>query len=145
MKLVPLFTMTNLQSSTVASGPLVGGDSIAFVYGDGVVAGDRLSGTLRRANRATHRADGVNIPDTHGVITTDDGANVFFDVRGLAAPPANGSFIRSVFSAMTFRTGSPSYLWINSVFAIAEAQYDTRGSTIAYRVFECAPDEPQAT
>ena len=140
MKLVPLFTMTNLQTTTVASGPLVGGDTIAFVFGDGVVVGDRVHGSFRRVNRATHRADGVNVPDTHGVITTEDGANVFFEVRGLAAPPESGSTIRNVFSALTFRTGSPEYLWINSVFAIAEAQYDTRGSTIEYRVFECAPD-----
>ena len=145
MKLVPLFTMTNRQTASLGSGPLVGGDTIAFVLGEGEIAGERIRGTLQRANLARHRADGVNIPDTHGVITTDDDAHIFFELRGQAAPPAAGSAIRNVFAGMTFRTDSPAYSWLNAVYALAEAHYDTRGGSIEYHVFECAPDDQQPT
>jgi hypothetical protein len=145
MKLVPLFTMTNRQTVSIGSGPLAGGDTIGFVLGEGDIAGERVRGTLQRANLARHRADGVNVPDTHGVISTDDGASIFFELRGQAAAPATGSAIRNVFAAMTFRTSAPAYGWLNAVFALAEAHYDTRGGSIEYRVFECAPDDQQAT
>jgi hypothetical protein len=46
---------------------------------------------------------------------------------------------------MTFRTDSPAYSWLNAVYALAEAHYDTRGGSIEYRVFECAPDDQQPT
>jgi hypothetical protein len=41
--------------------------------GEGTVAGERLSGTLKWSNHPSLRSDGVALPDFRGVISTADG------------------------------------------------------------------------
>jgi hypothetical protein len=48
--------------------------------GDATFSGQRLSGTARWMNGG--RSDGVNQPDVHGVIRTDDEAFVLFTLQG---------------------------------------------------------------
>src|SRR5436190_9645870 len=119
MKLVPLCTMTSRRIDHAYTDALPGGERIGWVVGEGRVEGERLAGTLRRSNVPHHRADGVNVDTTDGVITTADGASIFYALRGLAvldpsAPPA-----RDILASVTFRTSAAAYAWLNSVFAVA--------------------------
>jgi hypothetical protein len=41
-----------------------------------------VTGRFRGANHPRRRGDGTFLPDFQGVITTDDGATIFFDYRG---------------------------------------------------------------
>lgn len=62
------------------------------LYGEGevVLRGARLSGAGRWANHARRRSDGVNLPDVHGVLRTEDGAFVLFGIQGRTLPAADG-------------------------------------------------------
>ena len=137
MKLIPLFEMTGSGTEKSYTEALAGGERVGFVIGEGVVTGERLSGTFRRANAPHHRADDVNVEDTHGVITTRDGALVIYTMRGIAVRIEDGRDERQIFAAMTFRTSDPRLAWLARVFAVAEARYDGRGGPSAYRVYEC--------
>jgi hypothetical protein len=136
VKLVPLFTMRHRQTAAVYSDPLPGGETVGWVIGEGVVSGARIRGTLQRANRPWHRADGVQVPDSHGIITTDDGASVFFELRGLGRP-ASGDTRPEAYGGLTFRTSEARYAWLNSVFAVAERTDDGGPDGVAYEVYEC--------
>jgi hypothetical protein len=50
--------------------------------GDGTVTGERLSGGVQWSNQPRRRGDGTMLPDARGVITTHEGAEVFFDLTG---------------------------------------------------------------
>ena len=141
MRLEPLCTMTGSGTERSYTDPLPGGERIGFVIGEGVVEGERLRGTFRRANTPHHRADGVNVDQTSGVITTPDGALVFYELRGLATRVTASGDERRIFGGVTFRTSAAAYAWLNGVFAVAEATYDGRGGAVAYHVFECRADE----
>jgi hypothetical protein len=139
MKLVPLCTMTSRRIDHAYTDALPGGERVGWVVGEGRVEGERLSGTLRRSNVPHHRADGVNVDTTNGVITTPDGASVFYELRGLAVVTAGGAPARDILASVTFRTSAPAYAWLNSVFAVAEAKYDGLGGPSEYHIFECRP------
>lgn len=140
MKLVPLCTMTHRQTEYVSSGPLPGGDSIGFVLAEGEVTGERLAGTTKRHNFAYHRADGVNLPNTQGVIATHDGATVFFEIHGLSPLPRPGTTVRDAFAGIMFRTADPRYAWLNSVYGVCEGRY-AGGPVAGYDIYECRSDD----
>ncbi len=106
---------------------------------EGIVEGERVRGTYRACNHPRRRADGVNVPDVHGVITTDDGAQVYFEMHGLGVlePGAAG---RRVTGSATYRTAAPGYAWLNTVVSAVEGVYRAQpdGSLLGdFRVFEC--------
>jgi hypothetical protein len=138
VKLVTLFTMSHRQTASIYSDPLPGGETIGWNVGEGTVTGERLRGKLQRANRPWHRADGLQVPDSHGVVTTDDGAVVFFEFHGLGRA-ADGETPPVAFGAFTFRTADTRYGWLNSVFAVAERR--DRGDTpvVTWDAYECRP------
>ena len=119
---------------------LAGGERVGFVIGGGNVAGERIRGTFRRSNAPHHRSDGVNVEHTTGVITTDTGDVIVYELRGMAVRMDPSSVERQIFAAITFRTSAPEHAWLNSVFAVAEARYDGKGGGTEYRVYECRPD-----
>ena len=53
-----------------------------WAVGDGVVSGERLSGTMKWSNHSYTRNDGLNAPNCRGLITTADGSKVLFDLTG---------------------------------------------------------------
>lgn len=142
MKLLPLFQMTLVQPERTIVGPLDGGES--FVYGTprGEVRGTRLTGQIRAVNHGLFRADRVNHPDMRGLIEVTSGAVVYFELRGYALPAPGGSPI-SVAASMTFRTADASYRWLNRVFGLAEAVFDSAES-VTFQVWECQT-EPAST
>src|SRR3981081_3996548 len=115
MELIPLFEMTFGQPERTIIGPLEGGDSIVFGSPLGEVRGERLKGRIRAVNHGRFRADGINLPDTRGVITTDGGAQVYFELKGYAIPAPGGSPI-AVTASITFRTDAEEIRWLNRVF-----------------------------
>ena len=139
MKLVPLFTMSHRPTASIYSGALPGGEVVGWNVGEGTVTGERIRGRLQRANRPWHRADGLQVPDSHGVITTDDGASVFYEFRGLGRA-GEGERPPEGYGAFTFRTADARYSWLNAVFAVAERRDRGGAEPVLYDVYECRPD-----
>ena len=130
--------MTHRPTVSVYSDELPGGEKVGWVVGNGSVSGERIRGSLQRANRPWHRADGLQVPDSHGVITTDDGAAVFYEYRGLGRA-AKGA--PEGYGALTFRTADARYSWLNSVFAVAERRDGGGADAVTYAVYECRPGD----
>jgi hypothetical protein len=138
MRLLPLFTMTLGQPERTVIGPLEGGDSIVFGAPSGEVTGERLQGQIHAVNTGRFRADGVNLPDTRGVITTSRGAHIYFELRGYAIPQTGGSPI-AVTASIVFRTDAEEVRWLNRVFALAEAVFES-SERVTYSVYECVAE-----
>ena len=62
--------------------PYEGEEGTGYGEGDGTVTGPQLKGLLRWVNHPHRRSDGAMLPDTHGVIVTDDSALVVFALQG---------------------------------------------------------------
>ncbi len=110
------------------------------LYGtmDGLLAGERLSGTLRVTNLAQRRPDNVNLPTLRGLLTTDDGAVVWVELDGVATlRPEDGA--RVFVTTCRFRTGDERYGWLNTVFGVLEGVLDSVGVGGVARgaLFEC--------
>ncbi|MEP6526923.1 MAG: hypothetical protein ABJA86_07130 [Nocardioidaceae bacterium] len=55
---------------------------LGWGIGDGVVTGERRAGTAQWSNQPSRRGDRAMLPNARGVISTGDGAEVFFDLSG---------------------------------------------------------------
>lgn len=111
------------------------------IYGtmDGTVAGDDLRGELHLTNLALRRPDDVNLPTLRGLLRTDDGADVFVELNGIATlRPADGA--RVFATSMTFRTGAEPYRWLNTTFGLVEGVLDSVGvgGVARGRIHRCA-------
>jgi hypothetical protein len=97
----------------------VGAETQHFFLAEGRCEG-RLTGTFRGANHPRRRGDGTFLPDFQGVITTNDGAVVYFDYQGYgrAYPPGR----RQIVSAATHLTADPRYLFLNDAIAVGEGE-----------------------
>jgi hypothetical protein len=136
MQLIPLFAMTLGVPERTVIGPLEGGDSIVFGMPTGVVEGERLQGRVRAVNHGQFRADGVNLPDTRGLIETERGESVYFQLAGYAVPLEAGSPAIAVTASVVFRTDAAALRWLNRVFAVAEAVFQS-AAEVRYMVYEC--------
>lgn len=105
--------------------------------GEGVFRGERLSGTARFVNHARRRSDGVNLPDVHGVLRTDDGAFVLFTVQGRTPPSADGK--RRLLAAVLFESDDARYAWLNTELCVMEAVLRSGGLTQT-RISLCVPE-----
>lgn len=86
-----------------------------FFFSDGRCEG-RVAGTFRGANHPRRRVDGTFLPDFQGVITTDDGAVVFFDYRGYGrAYPAER---RQIVGTATHLSEHERYRFLNDGVAV---------------------------
>ncbi len=144
MQLVPLFEGELIfDESTEVGFPTSGedGDWFAYVCGTGSISGERISGHLRWTNRPRRRADGTWLPKFDGVIATEDEAEILFTFAGYnhgRTDPFEFEH-RSALGAVTLMSGDERYRWVNSVFAVLEA--DVRPSADperwTIRAFEC--------
>jgi hypothetical protein len=125
-------TYTALESVDYASG--------GRLYGtmDGTVTGERLNGTLRLTNLADRRPDNVNLPTLRGVLTTEDGANAWVEMDGVATLRIEDG-ARVFVTSCRFRTGDERYAWLNTQFAILEGVLDSVGvgGVARGQLFEC--------
>jgi hypothetical protein len=142
MKLVPLFEMVHKyveRHSVAVQGPL-GTDSTAWMFREGTIKGERLSGSHRAMNKSVVRADNVVTPDIRGALTTLDGAEVYYEIRGYGVE-VDG--LRHFRGSMYFLTGAEPYAWLNTVVAIMEGRYTRTddGYLIGtFQVYECVSE-----
>lgn len=142
MRLAPLFDMTVRYTEIHWAEPLDrpgGSEGIAWGLREGRVEGPRLKGTYRACNHPYRRPDGVNVPDVHAMLTTDDGAPVYYEIHayGLLDP---GKDTRRVVGSMTFRTGDARYAWLNTLYATVEGSYERGADGLlrgTFHAYEC--------
>jgi hypothetical protein len=87
-------------------------ESAHFFIAEGRCEG-RVTGRFRGANHPRRRTDLTYVPDFQGVIETDDGARIVFDLRGYGRsyPEAR----RQVIGFATHLSGDERYRWLNDV------------------------------
>jgi hypothetical protein len=103
-----------------------GSDGQLYGTMDGKLSGERLQGQLRLTNLAPRRADNVNMPTLRGVLTTEDGADVWVELTGVATLRQTYN-ARVCVTSVLFRTGDERYAWLNSVFGVLEGVLDSIG------------------
>jgi hypothetical protein len=91
--------------------------------GDATFTGHRLTGTARWVNHARRRSDGVNLPDVHGVIRTNDGAFVLFTFQGRSLPAQDDK--RSQLLTVCFEAEDERYRWLNTAVCVLEGVIST--------------------
>lgn len=91
------------------------------IYGtmEGSVTGERLTGTLHLTNLAERRPDNVNLPTLRGVLVTDDEADIWVELDGLASLRESDQ-ARVFVTSFRFQTGDQRYAWLNTTYAILE-------------------------
>jgi hypothetical protein len=136
MELIPIGEL-ELTYRTLTSVDL-GSDGQVYGAMDGVLTGDRLSGRFELTNLARRRPDNVNLPTLRGLLTTDDGAQVWVEFDGVATLRPEDS-ARVFVTACRFRTGSAAHAWVNTVVGVLEGMLDTVGvgGRARGRLYEC--------
>jgi hypothetical protein len=137
MRLEPLFEGTLRYEAATWVDPYGGAEGAGFGTGTGEVTGPALRGSVRWANHPRRRADGVWLPDLHGVIHTDDGADVLIAISGQSVLTAAEPVRRAVTCAVTFKSDDPRWEWLNVVFAVLEGEINEETATVDVRACRC--------
>lgn len=111
-----------------------GGQYVATL--EGAVKGDRLRGTLKSVNVAAKRPDNVNCPAFRGIITTDDGAKIYFECNGIALLRPQDK-ARVFTTSLLLRTGDARYAWVNDTVGAVEGILNTTTDQAIVRAFAC--------
>jgi uncharacterized protein DUF3237 len=122
----------------VVARPYPGGAGRGYGSGDGTALGPRLHGGVRFANHPGIRGDGVLLADLHGVIETEDGAQVVFSLQGYGLPAGEGARIDALLAA-TFECQDERYRWLGTTFGVGEALADKQGG-VNVRIYSCTND-----
>jgi hypothetical protein len=118
--------------------PYGGEEGTGFGQGSGNVSGDRLSGSVRWANQPRRRADGWMLPDAHGVIRTDDGAVVMFELRGRTGwVTVEGEKQGIQLLNAIFEAEAEPYRWLNDAVCVVEGVVDPVSLVMQARVYSC--------
>ncbi len=121
--------------------PYGGEEGSAYGEGDGVITGERLSGTSRWVNHPHRRSDKTMLPNTNGIITTHDGAFVLFSLEGRTIfPTPKGNQLLTV----TFEAEDPRYTWLNETFCVMEGVIDLETGQFNTRVYRCINELAEA-
>ena len=113
------------------------GTSEGSLYGegDGIFRGQRLSGTARWSNHARRRSDGINLPDVHGIIRTDDGPYVLFTFQGRTLPVVEDK--RRQLLSVLFEAEDERYAWLNSAVCVLEGLFAPDTNLMRGKVYTC--------
>jgi hypothetical protein len=122
---------------TVALQPHGDGTREWFGVLEGVLRGPRLMGRLRWANHARQREDGVWCPNAHGVVTTEDGAQILMTMRGYNIPAKVSGAKGSVVATCTFSASDTKYRWLNDVIAVVEGTRDSERNETRLKAYAC--------
>ena len=121
MRLEPLYrlTFTYPEEWAVEIAGEGGAEEQHFFIAEGRVNG-AINGRLRGANHPRRRTDRTFVPDLQGVIETDDGATVFFELRGYgrAYPPGR----RQIVCALTHLSDDEHYRRLNDVMCVGTGE-----------------------
>ena len=102
---------------------------------DGSLEGPRLTGRLDLTNIATNRPDNVNTPTLRGLLRTNDGAELWVELDGIARLVGE---TRVFVTSVKLRTGDDRYAWVNTFFGVLEGTLQNDGTALG-RVYECLP------
>jgi uncharacterized protein DUF3237 len=116
--------------------PYAGTEGSGYGEGDGTASGDRVRGTVRWSNHPHRRSDGTMLPRAHGVIRTDDGADILFELRGRSVLSEDG-VRRGQNLVATFEANHDAYRWLNDTVCVAEGVIDTESLRMTIRVYGC--------
>jgi hypothetical protein len=121
MRLEPLYRLRFRypEGWGVGVGAPTSPESQWFFLIEGRVDG-RVTGRYRAANHPQRRSDGTFLPDTQGVIVTDDGATIFVDTRGYGRAYPEGR--RQVLVCNMHLGDDPRYAWLNDRLTIGEGE-----------------------
>jgi hypothetical protein len=104
--------------------------------GDGTVSGERLAGTATWSNHPTRRGDGAMLPNARGVVTTEDGAEVLFDLSGRTVwVQRDGHEVGRQLLTVLFESEHETYAWLNQTFCAGEGVIDPETMTSRIEVF----------
>jgi hypothetical protein len=115
----------------------IGGQYVGTL--EGTVKGDRLRGALKSVNVPAKRPDNVNCPALRGIVATDDGAKVYFELNGLAVLRAEDK-ARFFTTSLALRSGDPRYAWVNTIVGVAEGILNTTTEQAIVRAYACDND-----
>ena len=93
-----------------------------------------LAGSFVGANRARIREDGVYLPHVQGVISTEDGAAVLFDLNGRGGIGEDGAF--HAVGSVTHVAEDERYTRLNDVVCALEASSGPDDEEIALEIYE---------
>jgi hypothetical protein len=95
-----------------------------------------ISGLFRGANHPHRRSDGTFLPDFHGVIETDDGAEVLFDYRGYGRAYPVGR--RQIVASGTHLSEDERYRWLNDSLSVGVGEVRSQEGGATELVIEWA-------
>lgn len=112
-------------------------EGTGYGEGDGTVEGPRIQGILRWVNHPHRRSDGIMLPDTHGIISTNDDAVIMFTLQGRTFfEQGLGKQLLSVI----FEAEAEHYRWLNTALCVLEGLIDSERLTMRARVYACRSD-----
>jgi hypothetical protein len=125
------FTATTAMSAVIPNGP--SGTRVIVDASSGTVEGPKLSGTVKGpgGDWVTMRADGSMHLDVRVLVTTNDGAEIFVEYKGIGLDGG-----KHITTAPMFQTGDERYAWLNSTVAVARGSVIDGG--VSYDVFAVA-------
>jgi hypothetical protein len=121
MRLEPLYRLTWTYPDEWGVG-LGAGDSMEarfLFFAEGRAEG-RIAGRMRAANHPGRRGDGTYLPEFHGVIETDDGAEILFEVGGYGRAYPVGR--REIVAWVTHVSNDARYARLNDVVCAATGE-----------------------
>ncbi len=121
--------------------PYGGESGLGWGVGTGTAGGDRLSGTVKWSNHPARRGDGIMLPAARGVIETEDGAEVLFDLTGRTVwVDRDGASLGRQLLMGLFESEADAYLWLNDTVCMVEGAIDAETLVIHFEVHECLSD-----
>jgi hypothetical protein len=121
--------------------PYDGDSGLGWGVGTGTVTGDRIRGTARWSNHPASRGDGVMLPGVRGVIETDEGAEVIFDLSGRTTwVDRDGVRTGRQLLMALFESEADDYRWLNNTVCMVEGAIDQETLVIHFEVHECLSD-----
>jgi hypothetical protein len=114
--------------------PYGGEEGTAYGEGDATFTGPRLQGKARWVNHPHRRSDGMMLPDAHGVIVTDDGAQIMFTLQGRTFfEDHTGKQLLLV----TFEAEEERYRWLNTSVCVLEGVINAQTLSMQARIYAC--------
>jgi hypothetical protein len=107
--------------------PYGGNEGIAYGEGRGTASG-RIAGRVVWSNYPRRRSDGRMLPNVRGLITTDDGASILFELRGRTSFGDDGLGRQNLVG--WFEADDARYRWLNDIVCLAEGLIGDEGMQI---------------
>ena len=109
--------------------------------GDGRVTGERLTGTAQWSNQPARRGDGAMLPNARGVVATDDGAEVVFDLTGRTVfVDRDGEEVGRQLMLVLLESEDGRYAWLNNAVCVGEGVISAEPMTMHLDVFQCVSE-----